>query len=269
VAKAEELTTDLREVVSGDGSDAVRRFGGEESPLFQRIQWAKKLKRSLDNGLRSSLGHVRRLKSEIGALPASGVPNQLRAAAAEHLATIDELLARDSFFDEGPAIAASATVVDGLVVTAIKDMTHQQEQVRREAADRWTTLPELYALEPEDREWTTNELSQLEKSVPHSLDGLRELFNHDYSVTHKLRDIEERLKHKAASRRKQLVEKPDDSPVIEKDLPIPSSIDSLPALEAFIADLQALLKTFNAGQKIRVNCQIRQLDAGHPTKAGT
>jgi hypothetical protein len=268
VARAEELTTDLREVVSGDGSDAVRRFGGEESPLYQRIQWAKRLKKSLDNGLRKSLAHVRRLRAEIGGLPATGVPNQLRAAAAEPLDSIDELLARESFFDEGPAIATHAAAIDALVTTAIKDLTDQQEKVRREAADRWAALPELYALEPEDREWTTNELSQLEKKVTPSLDGLRELFNHDYSVTHRLRDIEERLKHKAVIRRKLLVEKPGDAPVIEKDLTVPSSIDSLVGLEALIADLQVILKAFNAGQKIRVNCQIRQLDAGHSSKAG-
>lgn len=269
VARAEELTTDLREVVSGDGSDAVRRFGGEDSPLFQRIQWAKRLKKSLDNGLHKTLTHVRRLRDEISGLPATGVPSQLRAAAAEPLAAIDELLARESFFDEGPAIGASAAAIDALVATAIKDMTDQQEQVRREAADRWAASPDLYALEPEDREWTTTELSQLAKTVPLTLDGLRELFNHDYSVTHKLRDIEDRLKHKAASRRKQLVEKPDDSAVIEKDLAVPSSIDNLVALEALIADLQALLKTFHAGQKIRVNCRLQHLDAGHSNKAGT
>ena len=101
-----------------------------------------------------------------------------------------------------------------------------------------------------------------------SLDGLRELFNHDYSVTHRLRDIEERLKQKAASRRKLLVEEPGDAPVIEKELTFPSSIDSLLGLEALIADLQVILKAFNAGQKVRVNCQIQQLDAGHFTKAG-
>jgi hypothetical protein len=268
VAKAEELTTDLREVVSGDGSDAVRRFGGEDSPLHQRIQWAKKLKKALENGLQKSLDHVQRLRTVIGGLPGTGVPNQLRAAAAEPLAAIDELLARESFFDEGPAISTQAVAIDGLVAMAIKDMSDQQGKVRREAADRWAALPELYALEPEDREWTTNELSQLEKKVSPSLDGLRELLNHDYSVNQKLRDIEETLKQKAASRRKLLVEKPDDAPVVEKELAIPSSIESLPALESLIADLQAFLKAFNAGQKLRVTCQIRQLDAGHSSKAG-
>ena len=277
VAKAEELTTDLREVVSGDGSDAVRRFGGEESPLFQRIQWAKKLKKALDNGLRKSLGHVRRLKGEIGSLPASGAPGQLQAAAKEPLDSIAEVLARESFFDEGPAIATHAAAIDGLVATAIKGMTDQQERVLREAGERWAGSSDWLDVELKDREWAQNELSQLRKTFPHSLEGLRELLGHHYTVTHALGDIEEALRKKAAQSRVPppvIIDKDDKSPVrndeiVDKPLVIPTSIEKKEDLEILIAELQKFLKSINAGQKIRVNCQIRQLDAGHSTKAGT
>jgi hypothetical protein len=205
------------------------------------------------------------------------VPGQLQAAAKEPLDSIAELLARESFFDEGPAIATHAAAIDCLVATAIQGMTDQQERVLREAGDRWTSSSDWLDVEPKDREWAQNELSQLRKAFPQSLEGLRELLGHHYTVTHALGDIEETLRKKAAQSRvpPPVIDDTDGVPpvgndeIVDKPLVIPTSIEKKEDLEILIAELQKFLKSINAGQKIRVNCQIRQLDAGHSTKAGT
>ena len=277
VAKAEELSTDLREVVSGDGSDAVGRFGGVDSPLHERIQWAKKLKKALDNGLRKSLTHVRRLRDEISALPATGSPGQLRTSAGEYLATIDELLARESFFDEGPAIAGQAALIDSLVGATAEEMQSQHEAMRKESAQRLAASPEWQELANDEREWAGAQLAGLAKQVEPSLEGLRELLNHDYTVNHQIRELETTLRGKAAAHR-QARQKADEEarssgkagePVEERPLHIPAVIESETQLEGLVKALTDFLNVFRAGQRLRLTCQLQHHESGHPPKAGT
>ena len=69
--RAENLASDLTEVVSGDGSDAVKRLGGVESQLNESLVWARKLKSALDNGLRTKIKYLQRVRQGIGYLPDS------------------------------------------------------------------------------------------------------------------------------------------------------------------------------------------------------
>ena len=83
--RVENLANDLTEVVSGDGSDAVNRMGGVDSPLYESLVWARNLKKALDNGLRPTLSHLKRLRKEIEDLPDSGIPAKLKESAEEPL----------------------------------------------------------------------------------------------------------------------------------------------------------------------------------------
>ena len=118
VDRAENLASDLTEVVSGDGSDAVNRLGGVESPLYESLVWARKLKKALDNGLRANLSHLKRLRQEIGDLPDFGIPARLKASAAETLASVADILGRESFFEESAALGSALHELDKLVAEA-------------------------------------------------------------------------------------------------------------------------------------------------------
>lgn len=275
IAKADELTNDLREVVSGDGSDAVVRFGGGDSPLHERIQWAKKLKKALDNGLRKTLSHVSRLRGDISELPATGSPGQLRAAASRNLAAIDELLSRESFFEEGAEIASQAAAVDGLVATTVQDMQAQQENTRRNAAERLAALPEWHELASDEREWSAAQLGTLAKTVEPSLEGLRQLLNHDYTVNHQIRELESTVRTKAAEHRQarqvaaEAAAKAGEgpAPAEDKSLILPAVIESEPQLEGLVKTLTEFLNAFRAGQRLRVTCQLQHHDTAHKQKA--
>jgi len=276
IAKADELTNDLREVVSGDGSDAVVRFGGADSPLHERILWAKKLKKALDNGLRKTLSHVSRLRDDISELPATGSPGQLRAAANGNLAAIDELLSRESFFEEGAAIASQAAAVDGLVAATVQEMQAQQEHTRRGAAERLAAMPEWHELASDEREWSAAQLGSLAKTVEPSLEGLRELLNHDYTVNHQIRELESTVRSKAAEHRQarqaaaEAAAKAGEgpAPAEDKSLVLPAVIESEPQLEGLVKTLTEFLNAFRAGQRLRVTCQLQHHDAAHKPKAG-
>ena len=276
VSKAEELTNDLQGVVSGDGSDAVVRFGGADSPLHERIQWAKKLKKALDNGLRKTLSHVQRLRKDISELPATGSPAQLRVAAGDNLEVINEMLSRESFFEEGPAIASQAAAIDGRVGETVQEMQAQQAGTLRDAAERLAALQEWHELAGDEREWAADELRKLAKTVDPSLDGLKEILTHDYTVNEQIRGLEYRVRTKAAGHRKarqtaaEAAAKAGEPPPLaeEKSLILPAVIESEPQLESLVKTLTEFLHTFRAGQRLRITCQLQHHDAAHSSKAG-
>ena len=131
--RAEALAEDLIAVVSGDGSDAVKRFGGADSALHDDLVWARNLKKALDNGLRTKLGHLQRLRRDIHGLPDYGIPAKLKADAAETITEVDELLARSSFFDEPAALASHGDALDKLISSTITEIADQQEKLRLES----------------------------------------------------------------------------------------------------------------------------------------
>ncbi len=201
VDKAENLANDLTEVVSGDGSDAVNRLGGVDSPLYDSLVWARRLKKSLDNGLREQLVHLKRLRLEIGALPDSGLPAKLKSDAAEHLATITDILGRESFFEETAILGTSASELDNLVAATTANLADQQSHLAQEELARWQASEDWPALDQEEQQWFIGEITQLAIKVEGNLDGLKKLLSHDYSLNHRLRDLAANLVKKAAANR--------------------------------------------------------------------
>ena len=267
IAKAEELSNDLREVVSGDGSDAVARFGGVDSQLYSLIQWAKKLRKSLDNGLQKTLSHVQRLRNDIKTLPVTGAPGQLRIAAEGPLQTISELLSRDSFFDEAGSIASNAAEIDTLIVSTIQEIQNQQSANREHASERVSALPDWQELSTDEREWTAEQWNSLDKTFEPTLEGLRNLLSHDYTINHKIREIESKVREKADVYRQSRQKSVPTTVVQERPLHLPAVISSEQELESLLKVLSEFMKEFRAGQRIRIRVELHGQDSANSPEA--
>lgn len=265
--RAEALKDDLTAVVSGDGSDAVKRFGGADSALHDDLVWARNLKKSLDNGLRTKLGHLQRLRRDIDGLPDSGVPAKLKADAAETIAEVDEVLARSSFFDETAALAKHADALDKLIGSTVTEIAAQQEKLRLESLARWGDSTDWHDLDGDSRDWIGQEVEKLAKSVTQDADGLRDLLNHDYTLNHRLRELETKVAEQAADARAKRKAKQDEGKksgekggekIKEETLLLPVSLDSAQQIKNLIEQLSAHLAALEAGTPLRLTCQIIQ-----------
>jgi hypothetical protein len=263
--RAERLVDDLIEVISGDGSDAVNRLGGADSPLHEDLVWARQLKKSLDQGLRVRLSHLNRLRREIEALPDFGLPGQLKQNAAEPLAGVDETLARNSFFDESSSLAAHSGILDSLVAATVTDLGEQQDRLKLETLDRWQASSDWEVLGEDDRTWFTSEIARLQCEVETDLDGLKTLLNHDFTLNHRLRDLGDELHRRAEAIRKER-EKPartdpaggdEDKPDVEvKSLFLPQSLSTTREVQDLIDQLNDHLRAMKAGSKLRLDCKV-------------
>ena len=94
-----DLNQELADVLFTDASDAPQRLGGEESVLYDNLQWASAVKRVLDNGLEQTVRQLQQYCGSIEALPDSGIPARLKTELAEDLTRLHERLAQDDFYE--------------------------------------------------------------------------------------------------------------------------------------------------------------------------
>ena len=260
VDRAENLISDLTEVVSGDGSDAVKRLGGVDSPLYDSLMWARKLKKALDNGLRTNLSHLKRLRQEISDLPDSGIPAQLKTSAVESLASVTDILRRESFFEEVASLGTVSNELDKLVAGATADLVHQQEGFINEELARWQTSADWADLSDEDRAWFSAEATNLAVEADNSLDGLKKLLRHDYSINNHLRDLSGNVGKKAVENRtaklRDLESNGDTngpkSEVSEAEVLVPKIFTSTEEMDLLIAELNKLRVRISGTQRVRI-----------------
>lgn len=259
--RADDLVADLTEVIRGDGSDAVSRLGGTESPLFESLKWAKKVKHAFANGLKQVIASIQQLNTEIKLLPDSGVPGTLKSSAAEVLEHASDVLAKEAFYDESAALYSSCQDLEELVAVAVDAFAVQQEEIRGRELSRWQSMPEWAELEQSDRDWLAAEVGALSLTAPGTIAGLRRLLAHEYDQSHRLRDLERTIAARVAQRRKDQQETaepdgenpPDDlPPLFEAEFAVPAQFDRVEQLEVLIAQLQTLRARLAARQPVRI-----------------
>ena len=266
--RTENLANDLAEVISGDGSDAVNRMGGADSPLYASLVWARNLKKALDNGLRPTLSTLKRLREGIDSLPDSGIPAKLKESAKEPLSSVADILGRESFFDESASLGAYADELDKLIAATTTDLACQQKDLAADELARWQSSTDWLDLNDDDRSYFTSEVANLAIEVACSLDGLKKLLNHDFSLTHRLRELSMALAAKAKERRSDKGkggegEKGDtkeenggdeggEVTVKETTVLIPTVFKSVSEIESLIAELNKLRSQIGKKSRIRI-----------------
>ena len=251
--RAADLSQDLTEVVKGDGSDAVKRLGGLASPLYESLQWAREVRKAFNNGLKDTIAALQELRAEIAQLPDSGVPGKLKSQAADRLAQVADVLAKESFFKEIPTLQAGRSDLEKLVATAVTDLTAEQNQLRQAALEKWQASPDWVELNADDRAWFISEVEKLAKTAPATLAGLRQLLSHDYDLTKRLQALASEVANRAAAERAKRAEKPEDGePVQDQVMFFPKAIAKLEDLDLLIKQLTTYRDQIAAGKRIRV-----------------
>ena len=117
--RADDLLRDLAEVVRGDGSDAIKRLGGMESPLSDSLKWARKVTTAFANGMRETVTTLRSVCGALSHLPDTGVPGRLKTAASVCILDVEDILAKEEFFAEASTLTNVQRQLELLVADAV------------------------------------------------------------------------------------------------------------------------------------------------------
>jgi hypothetical protein len=258
--RADDLAQDLTAVVSGDGSDAVRRLGGAESPLFASLKWARALKKAFDNGLRVHVSHLQMLRREIAALPNSGAPGRLKTTSAADLQTVANILKKESFYDEFATLGTLAHELDTQVADTVRSWVCEQREIAEAEVARWETLPDWQDLLLEDQIWIRNEVDGLAVTPTADLSGLSRMVSQGNDFYYRLRELEKQIAARAEQKRQSDLPEPDpnlnrskeEKPPLDRTISVPAIFHSVGEIEELVKALHAIRIQLESGQPVRI-----------------
>jgi hypothetical protein len=261
--RAEDLSNDLTEIVRGDGSDAVGRLGGVESPLFDSLKWARKLKQAFANDLKHVIASLQEVLAAIRVLPDSGIPGQLKVSSAERLIQINDILAKENFYDESHTLQSALQELNRHIAGVVNDLANQQRHVCDRELGKWQSLSDWTDLLSDDRSWFVSEAEKLKQDAPSTLEGFRSLLAHEYALNFRLRELEENITARAAQRRKDReepkepggIEPPGE--VFESDVAVPPIFETVEQLDILTGQIQGFRPRIAARQRVRIRFKER------------
>ena len=187
--RAQSLSKRLTQVLDRDASDAPVTLGAEESSLVDDLEWAREVRKALDNELGKDAGEAATLASAITGLPKVGVLEQLVTSTAIVREELQECLSRDDFFAVASDIRNRLTALREQVKAAATELgseitTHLE--VQRESIMNMTEWAELPV---DDRSEFSNQLDGTTLPEATDIAGIRTLLNRRMELDSNLNQI--------------------------------------------------------------------------------
>jgi hypothetical protein len=133
----------IADLLFTDASDAPQRLGAEDSVIYDNLKWALEVKRSLDNGLDSTVRELQSHRQDIETLPDTGVPGELRNELNEDLSTLTDRLKKEDFYKHTADFSSLLTHIKGRVREAVISLSDQQKQRLKEGAEELQRIPKV------------------------------------------------------------------------------------------------------------------------------
>jgi hypothetical protein len=209
---------------------------------------------------------VRRLQQhrrDIGALPDSGMPGQLKADLAEELTLLQERLAAADFYQRAADFNTLLTSLQSRIRDTTLQMEAAQQQRLREAAQDLTHLSEWGELTREEHNSVLASLEELALHVSPDLQGLKALINQEFVRHSRVSEFKERIARQGQDRRRQRLEeekakaKQAGQTKLTRTINIPTAITTASQVDTLIQELQDLKHELALYSEIEVHILIQ------------
>lgn len=253
VERADAIQDSITEILRGDASDATSWLGGETCPLADDLEWARKVKKSLDNGIDTVIEQLRTCSTEIASMPGVGIPGKLASDTGQLRDEAKEFLKRDDFYDYMPDLKQRLAGLEKLVKQAAQALAAELDTRLTKDINAIQSSPEWSRLGLDDQTQFSNRLDRLRITVPHDLAGLKKLLGHQYVLTSELEQIKAAIAECAKPKPPPANDKLEEC--YEVTLTIPAELTSPDQADAIIAELEKLKPKFQQYVKVRIKWQ--------------
>jgi len=244
VERVRVLAQDLTDVLLTDASDAPQRLGSETSALYDNLKWAADAKRALDKGLDVTLRELQAHRTDIEALPDTGVPGDLRRELADDLKDLVGRLGREDFHQHGSDFSSQLTHLKSRVREAVITLSAQQKQRLMEGAEELARLPEWAEFNQEERGNAVAQLDGLALDASRDLAGLKKLLSRDYDISSTIEELKKTLQRQGQERQRKRIEEEraksgaKGPTKLTKAIKVPDKLTSASEVDGVIAQLQ-------------------------------
>lgn len=262
VERIRSLNQEIADILFTDASDAPQRLGGEESSLYEALQWAGEVDRALRQGLEETIRSLQLHRREINSLPNSGVPGRLREELAEELDHLAQRLGKDDFYKHAADLNTMLTTIKARTRDAAISMAEAQKNTIRAGEEDLRRLPEWVELTQEEQASVLAQLEALIIEASDDLEGLKKLISQEFVIHSRLRELKERIVRQGHQRRVRRIEeekekaKQEGKTKITRSVMLPSSVTSADQLNALIRQLQELKNELALYKEIEVIIKI-------------
>ncbi len=256
------MNQDIADLLFTDASDAPQRLGAEDSVIYDNLKWALEVKRSLDNGLDSTVRELQSHRQDIETLPDTGVPGELRNELNEDLSALTDRLKKEDFYKHTADFSSLLTHIKGRVREAVISLSDQQKQRLKEGAEELQRISEWTELTQEERGSTLSQLDALELSATEDLAGLRKLLARDYDISSTIDNLRRSIQRQGQERLRQRIEedraeKGKTGPAkLEQAISVPNIMTSAADLDALILKLNEIKAQLKLYDEIKVSFLI-------------
>ena len=240
--KMESLNRQIADLLLTDCSDAPSVFGAENSPLFDQLQWAQKVKLAFDQKLDSTIHHVRDLQREFISLPKTGAPGELLKIVDEDLESIKDLLLQQNFFEHTADISTKCTNIENRVAETVRMMASAQTDNITEAAADLARIPEWGEFTAEEQKNVLVELQELSVNVSENIAGLKTLNSSRIEIFDTIQQLKNHIITEGKQRRQPPPKSTGSKPEARERRPlmIPEKITNIEEMDALIKRLNEL-----------------------------
>lgn len=267
-----QMNQALADVLLTDASDAAQRLGSETSALYDNLQWAREVRRALDQGLDAAVRQLQAHCHDIQTLPDTGTPGTLRRDLAESLEHLGARLRQEDFFKHGADLHSQLTHLKARVQTAATSLMDEQKTRLKEGLQDLQHVPEWQELTQEERSNIASRLDGLALTAPPDLAGLKQLLARDYDINSTLDELKRTIRHKGRQRRHQQLQDVQTSQVepahgeasgpgstrLTASIAIPRKLTSAADLDALIAQLRELQAQLSLNTEVEISLALEQ-----------
>lgn len=187
--RAQSLSKRLTQILDRDASDAPVTLGAEEASLVEDLEWAREVRKALENELGKDSGEAATLATAVAGLPKVGILEQLVSSTTVLRDELQECLAREDFYTVASDIRNRLTSLREQVKSAATGLgqeiaTHLDGQ--RESIMNMTEWAELPA---DDRLELSSQLDGTTLPEASDIAGIRNLLNRRMELDSNLSQI--------------------------------------------------------------------------------
>jgi hypothetical protein len=187
--RAQSLAKQLAQILDRDASDAPLTLGPEESSIVENLEWAREVRKALDNELGHDAKEAATLAAGIAALPKVGVLEKLADSTAAMRDELQECLSREDFYNVGSDIRTRLTNLREHVKAAAAGVGQEIAAHLDSQRESIMNMPEWGELPADDRSEFSTKLDGTILSDATDLAGIRDLLNRRMEIDANLSQI--------------------------------------------------------------------------------
>ena len=231
----EFISREILDLLETDASEAPIKFGNEQSPLYDALDWAKKITQAFEENLEGIIGTLRNFEKEIANLPDTGHPGNLKNSVSDELKNVSEKLRNKNFFEDVSGLQTIQTTVENKIEVAVSEMIRAQNERLNGAESDFGKIPAWHLITAEEKHTALSKLQQYKVDPNSDINGLRKLINAQTDITNTFEEIKQHIITDSA--KKSTPSGAGKKSI--KTIKVPPRITSGAELEALVAELKA------------------------------